>query len=133
VAARENELRTPGVLRGRRLPAGLGILEREEIGKRGIDPAVGRERRLTGRRRQMARKRLCCVLTTGLFGLAAFGPTAANAQQAPSCTGQFVMSVAPQSAGAFGAFARNAAQTADPNLGIGDISPEARSDHSACG
>jgi hypothetical protein len=42
------------------------------------------------------------------------------------------MAAAPQSAGAFGGFVRVVARTTDPNLGVGDVAPDATSDHSAC-
>ena len=70
------------------------------------------------------------VATVAVLAIGSLGPASANA--APSCVGQFVMAAAPQSAGAFGQFAQEAAKTTEPNLGLGDVSPDATSDHSSC-
>jgi uncharacterized membrane protein YeiH len=67
-----------------------------------------------------------------MFGLGALSATGASAAEAPSCVGQFVMATAPHSAGAFGGFVRDVARTTEPNLGVGDVAPDATSDHSAC-
>lgn len=56
----------------------------------------------------------------------------ASAAQAPSCVGQFVMALAPHSSGAFGGFVRDVARTTEPNLGLGDVAPDATSDHGEC-
>jgi hypothetical protein len=78
------------------------------------------------------RRVTCCIGAIGAVGLAVAGASPASAAEGPSCVGQFVMAAAPQSAGAFGAFVRVVAQTTDPNLGVGDVAPDATSDHDAC-
>jgi uncharacterized membrane protein YeiH len=80
----------------------------------------------------MTLRRACCLGTVGMFGLGALGATGAPAAEAPSCVGQFVKATAPHSAGAFGGFVRDVARTTEPNLGVGDVAPDATSDHSAC-
>jgi hypothetical protein len=42
------------------------------------------------------------------------------------------MATAPHSAGVFGAFVRDVARTTEPNLGAGDVAPDATSDHHDC-
>jgi hypothetical protein len=81
----------------------------------------------------MTRQRgACWIVTVALLAVGSLSPTAANAAQAPSCVGQFVMALAPHSAGAFGGFVRDVAQSTEPNLGVGDVAPDATSDHTSC-
>jgi hypothetical protein len=42
------------------------------------------------------------------------------------------MANAPHSAGAFGGFVRDVAQSIEPNLGVGDVAPDATNDHTDC-
>jgi hypothetical protein len=74
----------------------------------------------------------CCISAVGVLGLGVVSASEASAAEAPSCVGQFVMVLAPQSAGAFGGFVRVVARTTDPNLGVGDVAPDATSDHGDC-
>ena len=76
------------------------------------------------------RRVICCIGAAGVVGMGVVGAPPASA--APSCVGQFVMVAAPQSAGGFGAFVQDVARTTDPNLGVGDVAPDATSDHGAC-
>jgi hypothetical protein len=76
------------------------------------------------------RRVICCIGAAGVVGLGVVGASAASA--APSCVGQFVMAAAPHSAGGFGGFVQDVARTTDPNLGVGDVAPDATSDHDAC-
>jgi hypothetical protein len=78
------------------------------------------------------RRVTCCIGAVGAVALGVAGASPASAAEGPSCVGQFVMAAAPQSAGAFGGFVRVVAQTTEPNLGIGDVAPDATSDHDAC-
>jgi hypothetical protein len=78
------------------------------------------------------RRVICCIGAAGVVGLGVIGASPSSAAEGPSCVGQFVMAAAPQSAGAFGGFVRVVARTTDPNLGVGDVAPDATSDHSAC-
>jgi hypothetical protein len=75
---------------------------------------------------------ICGVCAAATVGLGIVGASQASAAQAPSCVGQFVMVLAPHSSGAFGGFVRGVAQTTEPNLGVGDVAPDATSDHGAC-
>ena len=77
------------------------------------------------------RRVICCIGAAGVVGLGVIGASPSSAAEGPSCVGQFVMAAAPQSAGAFGGFVRVVARTTDPNLGVGDVAPDATSDHSA--
>ena len=77
------------------------------------------------------RRSACSVGAVGLLALGVLSPDA-TAAQAPSCVGQFVMANAPHSAGAFGGFVSDVAQTTEPNLGVGDVAPDATSDHASC-
>jgi hypothetical protein len=74
----------------------------------------------------------CCIGAAGVLGLGVVGATPASAAEGPSCVGQFVMAAAPHSSGAFGGFVRVVARTTEPNLGVGDVAPDATSDHGAC-
>jgi hypothetical protein len=78
------------------------------------------------------RRVTCCIGAAGVVGLGVIGASPASAAEGPSCVGQFVMAAAPQSAGAFGGFVRVVARTTDPNLGVGDVAPDATGDHGAC-
>jgi hypothetical protein len=78
------------------------------------------------------RRVTCCIGAAGVVALGAVGASPASAAEGPSCVGQFVMAAAPQSAGAFGGFVQGVARTTEPNLGLGDVSPDATSDHGAC-
>ena len=78
------------------------------------------------------RRVTCCIGAAGVVALGAVGASPASAAEGPSCVGQFVMAAAPQSAGAFGAFVRVVAQSTDPNLGLGDVAPDATAAHDAC-
>ena len=78
------------------------------------------------------RRVTCCIGAAGVLSLGVVGASPASAAEGPSCVGQFVMANAPHSAGAFGGFVRVVAQTTQPNLGVGDVAPDATSDHSAC-
>ena len=81
----------------------------------------------------MTPRRVTCVIgAAGVMGLGVVGSSPASAAQGPSCVGQFVMAAAPQSGGAFGGFVNDVARTTDPNLGLGDVAPDATSDHDAC-
>jgi hypothetical protein len=42
------------------------------------------------------------------------------------------MAIAPHSGGTFGGFVRDVARTTEPNLGVGDVAPDATSDHGGC-
>ena len=74
----------------------------------------------------------CCIGVAGVVALGAVGASPAGAAEGPSCVGQFVMAAAPHSAGGFGGFVQVVAKTTDPNLGLGDVSPDATSPHDAC-
>jgi hypothetical protein len=78
------------------------------------------------------RRVTCCIGVVGILGSGVVGASAASAAEAPSCVGQFVTALAPHSAGAFGGVVREVAQTTDPNLGLGDVAPDATSDHGSC-
>jgi hypothetical protein len=78
------------------------------------------------------RRVACCISAVGILGLGAASASEASAAEAPSCVGQFVVALAPQSAGAFGEIVRDVAQTTEPNLGVGDVAPDATSDHGSC-
>jgi hypothetical protein len=78
------------------------------------------------------RQVICFIGAVGVVGLGVVGSSSASAAQGPSCVGQFVMAAAPHSAGAFGGFVNDVARTTDPNLGVGDVAPEATSAHDAC-
>jgi hypothetical protein len=78
------------------------------------------------------RRITCYISAAGVVGLGVVGASPAGAANAPSCVGQFVMAAAPQSAGAFGEFVAVVARTTEPNLGVGDVAPDATSDHGAC-
>jgi hypothetical protein len=78
------------------------------------------------------RRATCWIGTVGLLALGSFSPAAAHAAQPPSCVGQFVMANAPHSAGAFGGFVSDVARTTEPNLGVGDVAPDATRDHTSC-
>jgi uncharacterized membrane protein YeiH len=75
---------------------------------------------------------ISCVCAVGTLALGSVSVSQASAAQAPSCVGQFVMVLAPHSSGAFGGFVRDVARTTEPNLGVGDVAPDATSDHSDC-
>jgi hypothetical protein len=79
----------------------------------------------------MTLRRVWCIGTVGIFSLGALSATGASAAETPSCVGQFVTAAAPHGAGAFGGFVRDVARTTEPNLGVGDLAPDATSDHSA--
>jgi len=78
------------------------------------------------------RQVISCLCAVGALGLGGVGAAQASAAQPPSCVGQFVMALAPHSGGAFGGFVRDVARTTEPNLGVGDIAPDATSDHTDC-
>jgi hypothetical protein len=78
------------------------------------------------------RRVTCGIGTVALLAVSGLGTTEASAAQQPSCVGQFVMALAPHSAGAFGGFVADVARTTEPNLGVGDVAPDATSDHGAC-
>jgi hypothetical protein len=78
------------------------------------------------------RRVTCCIGAVGSLGLGVVGASEASAAQTPSCVGQFVMALAPHSAGAFGGFVGEAARATEPNLGVGDVAPDATSDHGDC-
>jgi uncharacterized membrane protein YeiH len=78
------------------------------------------------------RRVTCCIGAAGVVAFGVAGASPASAAEGPSCVGQFVMAAAPQSAGTFGGFVRVVARTTDPNLGVGDVAPDATSDHGAC-
>jgi uncharacterized membrane protein YeiH len=79
-----------------------------------------------------SRRVICCVCAAGTLGLGVVSASQASAAEAPSCVGQFVMALAPHSGGAFGGFVRDVARTTEPNLGVGDVAPDATSDHGDC-
>jgi hypothetical protein len=78
------------------------------------------------------RRVTCCVGAVAGLGLGVLGASEASAAESPSCVGQFVMALAPHSAGAFGGFVGQVARTTEPNLGVGDVAPDATSDHGDC-
>jgi hypothetical protein len=78
------------------------------------------------------RRVTCAIGATALLGLGAVNASAASAAEGPSCVGQFVMAVAPHSAGGFGGFVNVVARTTEPNLGVGDVAIDATSDHGHC-
>jgi uncharacterized membrane protein YeiH len=80
----------------------------------------------------MLRRVACCISAVGILGFGVVGASGASAAQAPSCVGQFGMALAPQSAGALGGFVRDVARTTEPNLGVGDVAPDATSEHDNC-
>ena len=79
-----------------------------------------------------ARPLICCIGVLGALGLGAVTASQASAAGAPSCVGQFAMAIAPHSGGTFGGFVRDVARTTEPNLGVGDVAPDATSDHGGC-